>query len=301
MPIDKYKAMIGYEDRNVDLRSSEVYEPPRRTISNRWVKFHADPKRDCGSRNVHFIETQRNAIGEKYEYDLYCANCRQRVNEENVLFIGGEWYADKGWEAYQRPVEDIHMPSERVVELGPNPSEEELRDALEVTRIEGEANLIGLTFGTETTNTCNDCEHETPLTFDEKCRMCYDGPWTDRMTDTLIAAEDSIRKRNGSFVHTLENKIDPVSINNKAHTGSILWRRNRTEGTTKIVEVLQCLQDDDDGHREYILTDVTRTEEWRYPQEELVECFYDTGLNNTTTGKAITDDRIRELHDRLKK
>lgn len=292
--------MLNYDDRDADFRSKEVYEPPRRTVSNGWVKFHADPMHDCGSNNVRFIERQGGkAIGERYEYDLYCMSCGYQVDEEDVLFLGGEWYAENGWEVYGRPVEDVNMPDERVLALGPSPSEDELREALNITRIERGVSVHGLTFGIESYDECEDCGNETPLVFDRRCRMCYDGPWTDRMMDALIAAEDSIRKRNDSFAHQVEEKVDPVSINNRAYTGKILWRRNAAEGTTRLVEVRQCLKDDD-GHWEYVLTDMTRTAEWRYKQEELVDCFWDTGLYNETSGKPVTDDRIKELDEKLK-
>lgn len=298
-PLDTFRAMLQYTDRNEDYRSNEVYKPPRRTSSNGWVKLHANPKHDCGSNNVRFIERQgRSALSEKFEYDLYCMSCGHRVDETDVLFIGGDWYSDNGWETYGRPIEDVNMPDERVLELGTNPTEDALRHALTITRIESEATLHGLTFGTETYEECRDCNHETPLLFDNRCRMCYDGEWTPRMTDTLIAAEDCIRKRNNSFAHQVEDKINPVSIKNRAFTGKILWRRHSNEGTTKLVEVLQCLQDDDDGHWEYILTDLTRTTTWRYPQTELTDCFWDTGLYNDTPGKPVTDERLTELHNK---
>lgn len=292
--------MVGYKNRHRDGRSDEVYKTPRRTINNGWKKFHADPSHECGSDRVVYIEPSRKSVpGEKYRYDLYCMSCGYKVDERDVLFIGGEWYKENGWQTYGRPVEDLHLQRDRVISLGPQPEEEELREVLNITRIEGEASLIGITFGNETYTECEECEKEALLTFDNRCRMCYEGPWTEEMTKTLNVAEDSIRKSNDSFVHKLQQRVDPLSIHNRAFTDKILWRRSDDEPTPKLVEVVQCLKDDEDGHWEYILSDMNRTEEWIYNQQELANCFWDTGLYNDTEGSPMTEERVRELHQSL--
>jgi len=129
--------------------------------------------------------------------------------------------------------------------------------------------------------------------------MCYDCEWTERMQQTLNAAERSIRERNGSFIHRLESEIDPLSIKGRAFEEKILWRRHDAENVPKLVEVKQCLTDDSDGNWEYILTDMTHTREWRYHEEDLADCFWDTGLYNDEHAKPVHDKRIREVWERV--
>ncbi|EMA34114.1 hypothetical protein, partial [Halobiforma nitratireducens] len=115
--IDPFRALNRYDDRFEDWPSKEVFEPPRRTLANGWRKFHAD--RDCGSRNVYFREsTTHTPVSEKYEYDLVCRDCGYEIPETEVLFVGGQWYRDHGWETYGRPLEDLHLPADRVLALG---------------------------------------------------------------------------------------------------------------------------------------------------------------------------------------
>jgi len=92
-----------------------------------------------------------------------------------------------------------------------------------------------------------------------------------------------------------ESEIDPLSIKGRAFEEKILWRRHDAENVPKLVEVKQCLTDDSDGNWEYILTDMTHTREWRYHEEDLADCFWDTGLYNDEHAKPVHDKRIREV------
>lgn len=296
--IDTFAEMNRYDERHADWPSAEVFEEPRRTLHNYWAKFHA--ARDCGARNVAFVEdTNFRTTGDKYEFRLRCWNCGYRIDEDEVLFIGGEWYSQHGWQHYGRAVEDLNLPRDRVLKLGPDPDRDELVRALNLTRIEREAGFHGVTFGNESYRNCVDCHQETMLRFDEQCRMCYDGEWTDRMTETITALARCVRERNGSFIHRLEKHIDPLSIKGRAFENKILWRRHEREQVSKLVEVTQCLKDDSDGHWEYILTDPTHTSYWRYHEDDLAACFWDTGLRNDEEPKPVMDDRIREVYQRV--
>lgn len=296
--IDPFRKLNRYDDRDADYRSSVVYEPPRRTLANGWRKFHAT--RECGSDRVRYVEGSGSvASSGKYDYDLRCWSCGHRVDEDEVLFVGGDWYAEHGWQHFGRPLDDLSLPADRVLDLGPDPDQDELVRALNLTRIEQSASVHGLSFGNEKYSECEDCGNETFLLFDETCRMCYDGEWTDRMQQTLAAAERSIRVRNGSFVHRLESEIDPLSIKGRAFEDKILWRRHDAEHVPKLVEVKQCLTDDSDGHWEYVLTDMAHTSEWRYHEDDLADCFWDTGLYNDDHTKPVQDDRIREVYQRV--
>jgi hypothetical protein len=295
--IDPFREMNRYDDRHEDWPSDAVHEPPRRTLGEYWAKFHAT--RDCGARNVAFVEnTTSRSLGPKWQYSLRCWDCGYRIEEDDILFIGGDWYSKHGWREYGKPLEDLHLPRERVLELGPDPDRDELVRALNLTRIEQSASTFGLTFGSESYYECEDCGQETFFRFDNRCRMCYDGEWTDRMQETVDRAVTSILERNDSFAHRLEREIDPLSMG-KAYQGMILWRRNDEESVPKLVEVTQRFEDCDDGHLEYVLMDVTHTTRHQYHEDDLQDCFYDTGLRNDEP-KPVMDDRIREVWTRVK-
>jgi len=296
--IDPFREMNRYDERDEDWPSSEVFEEPRRTLQNYWRKFHA--VRDCGAGKVAYVEkTNSRPVDEKYEYSLRCWKCGHKVPEDEILFIGGEWFNNVGWLEYGDTTADLWLPEDRVLELGPDPDEDELVKALNLTRIERKASVFGLSFGNESYYECEDCGKESFLMFDNRCRMCYDGEWTERMQQTVDSAETSIRERNNSFVHRLEQEINPLSIKGRAFEDKILWRRHEAESVPQLVEVKQCLKDDSDGHWEYVLTDMTHTREWRYHEDDLADCFWDTGLYNRDEPKPVMDDRIREVFQRV--
>lgn len=296
--IDTFREMNRYDERDEDWPSAAVFETPRRTLGNYWMKFHA--ARDCGARKVFLIEnTNHRPTSEKYEYSLRCWQCGHRIDEDEVLFIGGDWYSEHGWREYGRPLEDLWLPQSRVVELGPDPDRAELVRALKLGRIEREASFHGVAFKNERYDECRDCGRETMIRFDRRCRMCYDGEWTDRMQSTVESLGISVRERNHSFVHRLEKHVDPLSIKGRCFEDKILWRRHAQEPAPKLVEVKQCLQDDSDGHWEYVLTDMTHTTEDRYHEDDLADCFWDTGLYNDEHTKPVQDDRIREVYQRV--
>jgi hypothetical protein len=296
--LDLYREMNRYDEREEDWPSSAVFEHPRRTLANKWRKFHA--ARDCGSSNVRFVEkTTSRPVSEKYEYGLRCSNCAYDVPEDEVLFVGGDWFSEHGWREYGRPVEDLRIPEARVLELGADPERSALERVLRLGGIERAASAHGLSFGSERYHECVDCERETMLVFDDRCRMCYDGEWTTRMQEIVDGAGIQVRERNNSFKHRVESQVDPLSIKNRAFEEKILWRRHDAEGTSKLVEVTQCLRDDADGHWEYVLQDPTHTRRWQYRQEDLAACFWDTGLYNDAHAKPIQDDRIREVYQRV--
>lgn len=293
--LDLFSEMNRYDERGAVYPSSEVYEHPRRTLHNYWVKFHA--ARDCGAAKVSYLEeTTHRSTGEKYEYRLFCWSCGHDVEEDEVLFIGGDWYSRYGWEIYRRAVEDVRITEDRVLELGPDPDREALERVLRLSRIEREASVFGVSFGNEQYRECEDCGQETILRFDDRCRMCYDDEWTENMTETIETLAIQVRERNGSYRHRLPNRLDPVTPG--AGTGKMLWRRHDAEATTKLVEVVQRFEDVDSGERYYQLTDPTHTEYWTYHEDDLVDCFWYTGLYNKEV-KPVMDDRIREVYQRV--
>lgn len=249
---------------------------------------------------VRYLEyDSRSYTTESFAYDLYCMSCGHKVDESEVLFVGGEWYDRHGFEEFGRPVEDLFIPPERVLELGSDPDEDELVNALRLSRIEQEDNgLIGFSFGQGTFYECQSCGKETPLRYDGNCRMCYAGEWTDRMQEDIERLANAVRELNGSFVHRLETHVDPFSINDRLYPDKILWRRGDKGQTTKLVRVAQCLKDVDDDHFEYILTDMEGETEWRLHEDDVRGGFWDTSLH-VEKSPAIENDRIRELNARV--
>lgn len=290
--IDTFRELNHYTGRQKDWPSDEVFTSPRRTMENGWKKFHA--ARDCGSDTVRFIEkTGTNVTAEKYAYNIHCSSCGYKIPEEEVLFIGGDWYREDGLFAYGRPLEDLHLPEHRVLSLGPQPSKDELLTALNLTRIEREATVFGLSFGNESYRDCQSCEHETFLTFDDKCRMCYDGEWTDSMQETLVVTERSIRERNNSFVHRLESNINPFSIHNRLFEDKILWRFTPHKDLPRLVTVTKCFEDLNTGENEYVLTDMHGTETWLLHGDEIRDVFWDTGLYTDDVDHGIDVDELQ--------
>lgn len=299
--IDTYREMNRYDGSGADYPSDKVFAHPRRTLHNGWRKFHA--ANDCGRGKVAYVErTGTRPPGENYEHMLRCWECGHRVDEEDVLFIGGDWYSQHGWQEYGTPIESVYIPPKRVLDLGPDPDQDELIDALQISRTEQQAGpSAGGPIREEQWNECENCGNPVPMRFDRRCRMCYDGEWTERLQESLNAFENKVREwHNDSHVHLLEKHVDPFSIKGRAFEEKILWRRHDEESVVKLVEVKQCLQDDSDGHWEYILTDVTHTMEWRYHEDDVADCFWDTGLYNSDHPKAVMDDRIREVWERVK-
>jgi len=293
--IDPFREMNRYDDRYKDWPSAAVFEPPRRTLGEYWRKWHAD--RDCGSDSVRLVErASHSPVSEKYHYKLYCYSCGYEIPETEVLFLGGEWYSNHGWKTAGEALDDLHLPEGRVLSLGPDPDREELERALELTRIEREGKgLVGFAFGHGTWFECDGCGHKTPLTWDERCRMCYGGEWTERMQSDVRALARAVRERNDSFKHRLPTRLDPTEPGAAPLTGTMLWRRHDAEPVSKLVEVVGRYEDLDDGHREYELTDPTCTEYHRYREEDLGDCFWDMGLQNDEA-KAVMNDRIREIY-----
>jgi len=118
--IDPFREMNRYDERDEDWPSSEVFEEPRRTLQNYWRKFHA--VRDCGAGKVAYVEkTNSRPVDEKYEYSLRCWKCGHKVPEDEILFIGGEWFNNVGWLEYGDTTADLWLPEDRVLELGPDP------------------------------------------------------------------------------------------------------------------------------------------------------------------------------------
>lgn len=294
--LDTFRIMNRYPDRDADQWSESVFEPPRRTLHNGWRKFHA--AQDCGSDSVVYVEQRSHRpIGDRYEYHLVCWSCGHEISEDEVLFVGGDWWRENGWRSYGRPLESLSLPTDRVLDLGPDPDADELKQALNLTRIEQQAGPhVGGPIRSDQWSECEDCDRPVPILFDDRCRMCYDGEWTDRMAESLVAYEQKVRVwHNNSFVHRLEKHVDPTRPG--PYPGQILWRRRADGETTKLVEVVQRLVDIDDDDREIRVVDPERTREWTLDEDDVAEQFWDTGIQNELD--TDTDERVREVYSRV--
>lgn len=289
--------MNRYDGRGEGWRSDAVYAPPRRTVANNWRKFHAVG--DCGRGTVRYIEdTSTTMSSDRYSYELYCGRCGHGVDEDDVLFVGGQWWRDTGMSIYGRPLDDLWLPPERVLELGPDPDRDDLVDALELSRIERKASAPTPPLDPDQFTACDDCGHEVPVLFDRQCRMCYSGPWTDRLQGTLDGLEDLIRKwHNNSHVHELPRLVDPTEPT--VSDGAILWRRRADESAPKLAHVVQRLTDRDSDQHVYRLADPSHTRFQYYTETDVRSAFWDTGLTHHD-GKPVADQRLSKLWRRVR-
>lgn len=306
-PLDMFREMNRYSEYDEDYRSSAVYTQPRRERFNDWRKYHAT--HDCGKEVVFVESTGDSLTSERYEYDLFCTACKYRVDEDDVLFIGGEWFEHEGWKHYGRPLSDLRLPPERVLSLGTDPNETEVIEALNITRIEREASFPHMMNWHdddklyEKFEACETCEFEVPILFDGNCRMCYNGPWTQRLSQALAALERTIRvHRNDSFVHRLENHIDPFHIGEPL-VGSILWRKKEITENDKPIPKL-CVMIDryknmDTGDGLYLVASPTRTKSLYLDRSEIEEWFWDTRLTCDNVDEPLQSDRLSELYQRV--
>jgi len=297
--LDPHRELNRYDGRHEKWPSKAVFAPPRRTLAEGWQKFHA--ARDCGSTNVYYIEENgtRHHSTDTYEYRLRCGSCGHRVPEDEILFVGGEWYSQYGWQSFGRPIEDLRLPADRVLELGPDPSHDKLVDALELTGVERQVGPhVGGPLRPDQWRECADCGHTVPLRYGEMCRMCYDGEWTDRLTDSLVAFESKLRVHNNSFVHRLETEIDPFAIGDRAHTRTVLWRKPSDHHAPKIAVVERCLQDTDTDQWAYVIRDPSDDSEQLVDHDNLGAWYYDTGLHVESDHAGISDETLREVAQR---
>lgn len=80
--------------------------------------------------------------------------------------------------------------------------------------------------------------------------------------------------------------------------GAILRRLHEAENTEVLLEVVSRFEDLDDGHYEYELSCPTHTGYYQYRDEDLEDCFADTGLTNEEM-KPRMDNEIRSLYEEL--
>lgn len=297
--LDLFRIQNRYEGSREDHQSKTVFAQPRRTLINGWLKFHAD--RQCGNNRLRYIEANSHKpAADRFEFKIHCAQCGYEVPEEEVLFIGGEWFREVGWKAIQKPLENLHLPEDRVLELGPDPDRDMLIDALELTRIEESASIPHMfSFGRDfDPETCATCGKDTPITFGDECRLCFDREMTPRMQESLKGFSTAVLERNNSFKHRLKKKLPPSTPSGKAMQGAILWRRRTSEDAPKLVIVAHRLQDEDSGDWHYLLEDLSGTTIGRYTTEALDEQFWETGLFSQE-GDPLNDERIEEVYERV--
>lgn len=304
--LDLYRVLNRYPNATDDFRSDAVYKPPLRTLTNWWQKYHA--RHDCG-HVVRYIESSTSVVhSDKYEFDLYCTRCKHRVDETDVLFIGGDWFEQHGWEFFERPLEDLRLPAHRVCELGPDPDREELEDALTITRIERNASIPPMMAWKDDElfdkfKACNECENDVPIRFDGLCRMCYDGPWTDRLMQSIHALSNAIRVNwNDSFAHRVTDKIDPEHPSSIS-PGSVLWRWVNTDDVAaeypKVIVVTNSYTNDGDETLLKVLPLHDMTENIYMEATDVADVYWDTSLYCRNPESPCDNDAVAALRDRL--
>lgn len=112
-----------------EIPPDEVFLPPIRTKANGWRKWHAS--HDCGRNTVSYVESNTpQRTSERYDWKLYCFRCGRGVRWKDVLYISEEWYYDR-LPAHNGPrFADLWLGEERVLDLGPDPIEAELLEAI---------------------------------------------------------------------------------------------------------------------------------------------------------------------------
>lgn len=118
-----------------------VFITPLRTTANGWQKYHA--KRGCGARSVRYVENtatpQRTT--DRYDWKLYCYDCGHLISWDEVLYISEEWFYSRDSAFGHQLFDNLHLSEEQVLELGPDPMEAELVDAIQTAFNEREESL----------------------------------------------------------------------------------------------------------------------------------------------------------------
>jgi hypothetical protein len=118
-----------------EIPPDEVFLPPLRTAANGWAKWHA--ARDCGRKTVLYIEsTSPQRTTDRYDWELYCADCGHHIRWDEVLYVSEAWYEDRRpasqeYDYYWRMFDDLRFAPETVLSLGPDPMEAVLKDAID--------------------------------------------------------------------------------------------------------------------------------------------------------------------------
>ena len=113
-----------------EIPPDEIFLPPIRTVANGWQKYHA--KRDCGRGTVYYVENtstpQRTT--DRYDWKLACGKCRHHVRWDEVLYISEEWFYSRNEAFGYRMFDNLRLSEEQVLDLGPDPMESKLIDAI---------------------------------------------------------------------------------------------------------------------------------------------------------------------------
>lgn len=81
--------------------------------------------------------------------------------------------------------------------------------------------------------------------------------------------------------------------------GAVVSRLHEGEGTAVVMIVRNRLRDIDSGAHRYEIADPTLTGYHTYRHEDFVECFRNTDITWTGSGKPIQDDLIRDAYQTL--
>lgn len=109
----------------------EIFLRPLRTAANGWQKYHA--ARECGAKGVYYIENtstpQRTT--DRYDWKLACGMCDHHIRWDEVLFISEEWFYSRNQAFGYEMFDNLRLSEEQVLDLGPDPMESKLVDAIQ--------------------------------------------------------------------------------------------------------------------------------------------------------------------------
>lgn len=113
-----------------EIPPDEVFLPPLRTVANGWQKYHAAS--ECGHKTVYYVENtstpQRTT--DRYDWKLACGRCGHHIRWKDVLYISEEWFYSRNETFGYRMFDNLRLSEEQVLDLGPDPVESVLVDAI---------------------------------------------------------------------------------------------------------------------------------------------------------------------------
>lgn len=140
--LEKESTPPEYSDVNEYLPSSPFTEP-KWTVGNGWLKYHASG--DCGGQ-VLIAESPKPGMfdSERYSWDFFCSKCGRKVSWRQILYLNRDWYSlqfSNGHLKYKflKFFKRLNLLPEYVIEAGPLPNSEEVREAIRKSYYKGEA------------------------------------------------------------------------------------------------------------------------------------------------------------------
>lgn len=113
-----------------EIPPDEIFLAPLRTTANGWQKYHAH--RDCGKQTVYYTENTStpSRTTDRFDWKLACGSCGRHIRWDEILYISEEWFYSRNDAFDYRMFDNLYLDEEQVLELGANPMESQLIDAI---------------------------------------------------------------------------------------------------------------------------------------------------------------------------